>query len=503
MKKAIKTVIIITIITFMSKIIGFSRELCLTYFYGGSSITDEFLLAINIASLCMSWLTTMAVAHTPIYNEIRNKSKELAEKYTNVLIVFIILLGFVICIGLIINSNIIIEFVTVGIIRDNVDNIRLIFGFTVIGLTIFAINKIIISELNCNDKIIFTTMSELSYSLTLIVCVIISGLMKNPIYLYCSYLLAAFFQLLILLFYFCLSKRNFSLKNFIERKKIIFDTLNFVKYNILSNLTIDFNNFVDKTFATLLSIGGVSALNYGNIICITIHNIISVPIGTYLYPKLNKYLKSNDISNFTSLISLIFKMLSIVLIPITIFLMMFSTEIVKILFYRGEFDIGMVNLTSKTLFMYTIYILPTSISYIYFIVFNSFKFPNMNLICGLFTVVFNIFFNLITYKEMGVSGIAFSTAISTIFGVIICNVIYKRKIDKNSNLLPIKAIIFCTLLSFAILIICNTIIDINNMNILTIFIKGFFYFSIYFAIICLSDKQIKSIVFYFFKKKKF
>lgn len=65
------------------------------------------------------------------------------------------------------------------------------------------------------------------------------------------------------------SKRKFSFANFKQYNLKILETISFTKYNILSNLIIDFNNFIDKLFAISISVGGVSALSYGDLICIT------------------------------------------------------------------------------------------------------------------------------------------------------------------------------------------------------------------------------------------
>lgn len=169
-----------------------------TYFFWSSSTNDEFLLAINIAGICLSWLTIISIAHTPIYNDIKSNSKVAANEYTNILISLMLGIGLVVCILLIINARYVINVATVGLDLKAISNTSIAFNYILIGLVIFAVNRVIISELNCDDRIVFTTISELVYSLTLILCVVASGISSKPFYLYCSYLFAAFFQVLVL-----------------------------------------------------------------------------------------------------------------------------------------------------------------------------------------------------------------------------------------------------------------------------------------------------------------
>jgi putative peptidoglycan lipid II flippase len=44
-----RTAFAIMIITVMSKLLGFAREIALSYFYGASTITDAYLIVANHA----------------------------------------------------------------------------------------------------------------------------------------------------------------------------------------------------------------------------------------------------------------------------------------------------------------------------------------------------------------------------------------------------------------------------------------------------------------------
>jgi putative peptidoglycan lipid II flippase len=96
-----KTAFIVIIITILSKICGFLREMVLSYFYGASGITDAYLIAVSIPMVVFGFLSTgLSTAFIPIYNEVYQKNGEKeAETFTNNMANIIILFATVVVIA--------------------------------------------------------------------------------------------------------------------------------------------------------------------------------------------------------------------------------------------------------------------------------------------------------------------------------------------------------------------------------------------------------------------
>ena len=72
MKKAALLVMIITIV---SKILGFGREIVLSYVYGASSITDAYLISQTIPLVIFSFISAgVATGFIPMYS--RNRKED-------------------------------------------------------------------------------------------------------------------------------------------------------------------------------------------------------------------------------------------------------------------------------------------------------------------------------------------------------------------------------------------------------------------------------------------
>ena len=82
MKKAAFLVMIITI---MSKVVGFVREIVLSYVYGASAITDAYLISQTIPLTVFSFISVgIATGYIPIYSKVQQSSgRKNADKFTS------------------------------------------------------------------------------------------------------------------------------------------------------------------------------------------------------------------------------------------------------------------------------------------------------------------------------------------------------------------------------------------------------------------------------------
>ena len=73
------------IITVLSKILGFGREVFLSYVYGASAITDADLISQTIPAVIFDFVSAgIATGFIPLYSRILTEQGQLeANKYTN------------------------------------------------------------------------------------------------------------------------------------------------------------------------------------------------------------------------------------------------------------------------------------------------------------------------------------------------------------------------------------------------------------------------------------
>ena len=82
MKKAAFLVMLITII---SKLVGFAREIALAYVYGASAMSDAYLISQTIPLVIFSFISAgITTGFIPIYSKIQqNDGKLNADRFTS------------------------------------------------------------------------------------------------------------------------------------------------------------------------------------------------------------------------------------------------------------------------------------------------------------------------------------------------------------------------------------------------------------------------------------
>lgn len=69
-----KTAIILMIITIVSKILGFGREVVLSYFYGATNISDAYLISWSIPFIIFGFIGTgISTGYIPMYSNIEKE----------------------------------------------------------------------------------------------------------------------------------------------------------------------------------------------------------------------------------------------------------------------------------------------------------------------------------------------------------------------------------------------------------------------------------------------
>ena len=72
-----KTALLLMMITIVSKLVGFGREITLSYFYGASNISDAFLISLTIPNAFFPFIGAgISTGYIPIYSEIEQKMEK-------------------------------------------------------------------------------------------------------------------------------------------------------------------------------------------------------------------------------------------------------------------------------------------------------------------------------------------------------------------------------------------------------------------------------------------
>ncbi|MBS4538832.1 murein biosynthesis integral membrane protein MurJ [Clostridium sp. D2Q-11] len=224
-------------------------------------------------------------------------------------------------------------------------------------------------------------------------------------------------------------KLNYSYKPKLNFKdKDIINTLYIIAPVVIGTMVDKINSIVDKTLASELTKGSISALNYSNRLNSLILNVFVIGITTVIYPMLSKEFSNRNIDSAQSILKKGMNIILLIIIPTTVGIMILSTPIIKLLLERGAFDSNATRMTSLALVFYSIGLIGMSLRNIFNKTFYSFKDTKTPMKNGVLTVIINIILNLILVKTMAHVGLALGTSIAEISGALLLLFNLRRKI---------------------------------------------------------------------------
>lgn len=186
------------------------------------------------------------------------------------------------------------------------------------------------------------------------------------------------------------------------------------------------NGIVDKAFASTLQAGAITCLNYGAKLNGFFDGIFSVAISTAVFPTLTELVVKNEERNIREFLRKYLTILAGGVIFVTSLLMSFSNEIVSLLFERGVFDAGSVQMTANILSIYSLGLLALSFNTIINDVLYIRKQTNLLLITTIVNVLLNIILNALFVVRYGVVGLSVATTIA-LYITLVIKLVYSRK----------------------------------------------------------------------------
>lgn len=428
MSRIAKMTLMLMVATIISKLLGFSRELVLAGAYGTSMYSDAYLIAVNIPFVIFAIIgTAITTTFIPMYFEIENKLGDLnALKFTNNMFNTIALICTVLAIVGLIFTKPIVKLFAVGFEGET---LKIAIDFTkilVIGIIFSGLTFMMTAYLQVKNHFIIPGLISIPKNIIVIVSIVLS-LRYSPYIMVWGTLLGMLAEFL---FQLPFAKKNgYRYKLYINFKDDELKKVGWLLAPVLIGVGVNqINTMVDRTLASTLAEGSISALNYANKLNGFVMALFIASIATIIYPKLSKLSSESNREQFLN--SLVHSINSVILLvtPISVGAIVLANPIVKLLFERGEFDIRATNMTAIALSMYSIGMISFGLRDILGKVFYSLKDTRTPMVNGAISMIINIILNIILVRKFKLAGLALATSISASICIILLFISLKKKI---------------------------------------------------------------------------
>ena len=429
-KKTKTTALVLMLIILTSKITGFFRDIVLAQTFGAGEITDAYLTALNIPVVLFDGISAaLGTTFIPIYFKIKSsKGQEEVNKFTSNILNIVILVSLVFVLLGVIFAPYIVKIFAVGFKGDVFDLTVNYSKILIFSMVFIAINGLISSYLVASGNVYISGAITIPFNIFVIIAIIFASVTESYVMVYgtlIAYIAQLLFQLPLLI------KKGYKHRLTVNlRDENIRQILFLVIPVFIGSYINQINAVVNRTLASTLDSGSITALNYANKLNMFAVGVIAVAISTIMYPILSKLASEGNKKLFKINISKSINMIVIIMLPIMVVMTTFSKEIVKVLFEEGSFNSHDTYLTSTALFFYSIGILSYGLKELLAKSFYSLQDTKTPVRNATISVVINIVFSIILVNIMGIGGLALASSISATVTTMLLLISLRKKIGK-------------------------------------------------------------------------
>lgn len=423
-----KTALVLMIITIVSKLFGLLRDVTLSYFYGASNISDAYLISLTISTVFISIIGTgISSGYTPMYTKVESIGGFVAgNRLTNNLVNIILIICTLIMITVLIFTDTIVKVFASGFEGETLYLAIQFTRISIVGIYFTFLIYIFNSFLQIKGHFFITAMIGFPLNAIIIGSIIISS-NTNVILLSIGTVLATASQFLLLIPFLYKSgyKHSFSLD---IKDESIRNMMKSAVPIVVGMSIVEINTLVDRTLASQIATGGISALSYAYRLNGFVQGLFVSTVAVAIYPIMSKMANKGDLLGVKKSLIEAIAYINLFVIPATVISMIFTEPIIKLLFGRGAFDENAVKLTASALFFYSIGMIGIGLREILSRAFYSLHDTKTPMINATYALILNIILNIILSKFLGIGGLALATSISAIFTTTLLFIKLRKKI---------------------------------------------------------------------------
>lgn len=422
-----KTIAVVMAITIIGKLLGFGREVFLSYFMGTSGISDAYLISLTIPGTIFQFVGTgLSTCFIPVYIRVmQSRGDEASKKFTDKILSLILLFTLATVILIIAFCNQIVYVFASGFKGETFKLAVLFTRISACSLFSSVFVYVYNSLLQSYNDFILASFAGIPNSIIVIVFIVLAAKV-NVYFLPFGSLISIFVQMCTLIP--AIRKHgykphltiHFWTDDVKEMMRLFLPVIVGVAVNQI-------NVLIDKSIASGVSVGGISALNYANSLIMFVQGLFGETIATVYYPSITRYVQTKETKHVNETVTEAISGMLILLVPITVGCILLAGDAVKVLYGRGAFNVESVSMTSVVLIGYGIgiigYGLREILSRVFYAMHKTFI-PTVNACIG---VGINITLNITLSRVIGIAGLALATSISSIITSSLLYIELKRK----------------------------------------------------------------------------
>lgn len=453
MSKLARATFGLMVATIIAKILGFGRELVLAAGYGTSIYSDAYVTAMNIPQVIFAIIgSTLATVLIPMYMEVHSEEGEVVSlKFINNVFNLVILACIVLSVFGFVFTEQIVKMFAVGYEGEALTVAINFTRITILGIVFTGLSYVMTSYLQIKNDFVMPGLSSVPKNIIIIVATILS-IKYGPYLMIWGTLVGMASEFLFQLPFAV--KKGYKYLPIIDVKDEYIKKMAWLIGPVLIGVAVNqVNTLVDRTLASTLPVGTVSALNYSNKLTSFVIAIFITSISSVIYPMLSQLSSENNKLRFITSVRKSINCVIILVMPITVGTIVLSQPIVRVLFERGAFDERGTYLTALALAMYSIGMVAYGLRDVLGKIFYSLQDTKTPMVNGVIAMGVNMVMDVVFIQFWGLAGLTLATSLSSIA----CIMLLFRSLRKKMGYFGQDKIVKATLKSLVASVIMGVV----------------------------------------------
>jgi putative peptidoglycan lipid II flippase len=189
---------------------------------------------------------------------------------------------------------------------------------------------------------------------------------------------------------------------------------------------VEINQIIDRSLASSLASGTVSALNYASKVNNVFSALMGAAIGTAFYPKMSELAAAGDTDALKAQITNGIKLLLPILVPLALGLILLAEQLVRILLERGAFRPEDTARTAQCLRLYAIGLLAGNLNPLLSRAYYAQQKTRLVAVLSAISVAIGIALDFLLIGPLQARGLALATSVSTTISFVLYYVFLRR-----------------------------------------------------------------------------
>ena len=407
---------IVSLATGLSRVLGLVREIVAASFFGTSGAASAFSIAFQIPNLVSNLFANAALsaAFVPVFTDLlqQGRKKEAFRLASTLFWIILIVLG-AITAFFILAAGVIMPLFTGSTFTAMLDQLTAGLSQVLFPVVLLlGLNGLFVGILQSYEHFTIPAISPAVWNVVIIVLLVVlrphfHG--NDQLYAYAiAILVATFVQLLMAVG--ALGRIDFRLQFSVDwhdpRIRQVFTLMLPVTIGLG---IVNLDQLINTVFGSLVSQEAPRAIDNAFRIYMLPQGLFSVAVATVLFPTLSRMAARRDVSDMRRVIGIGMRQINLLLIPASVFILVLTTPIVRLVFERGHFNSRSTEIVSIALFWFAFSLPFGGLNLLLTRVFFAVQRPWIPTRLAALNIIIDVIISIGLYKPLGIAGLIIGT----------------------------------------------------------------------------------------------